>query len=307
MKINIKACYGKLILSGNELNDLVCVFFRQNPVITNQNKLVLFLICDAIEIEERRWEAQQHLEEQNKTLSEINRLKTDLFSRTSHELKTPLISIKGFTELLLKLHSHKFDPEVISMLEEIEKGSKKLGQLIKDIVESSQLEQGLLKLKKSRENLTFLVNYCIKELRGAALVREQKIEMKITKDFYTIFDKERIYEVVSNLLLNAIKYTPVGGTITIEGQKERNKFIISISDTGIGLTKQERRYLFTQFGKIERYGQGFDIDEKSIEGTGLGLYISKEIIELHNGKIWAESEGRNKGSTFYFSLPITKN
>ena len=304
---NIKACYGKLILSGNELNDLVCVFFRQNPVITNQNKLVLFLICDAIEIEERRWESQQHLEEQNKMLSEINRLKTDLFSRTSHELKTPLISIKGFTELLLKLHSHKFDSEVISMLEEIKNGSEKLGFLIKDIVESSQLEQGLLKLKKSRENLTFLINYCVKELSGAALVREQSIDMKITKDLYSIFDKERIYEVVSNLLLNAIKYTPVGGTITIEGQKERNNYIISISDTGIGLTKQERRYLFTQFGKIERYGQGFDIDEKSIEGTGLGLYISKEIIELHNGKIWAESEGRNKGSTFYFSLPITKN
>lgn len=298
---DIKACYGKLILSGNELNDLVCVFFKENPIITNQNKLVLFLICDAIEIEERRWEAQQHLEEQNKMLSEINKLKSDLFSRTSHELKTPLISIKGFTELLLKLHSSKFDSDVISILEEIKNGSKRLENYVNTIVESSQLEQGLLKLKNSKENLTFLINYCVKELKGMAEFREQTIIVNVDADLYTVFDKERIYEVVSNLLLNAIKYTPIGGTITIDYQKERNSYTISISDTGIGLTKQERKQLFTQFGKIERYGQGFDV---GIEGTGLGLYISKEIMELHKGKIWAESEGRNKGSTFYFSLPI---
>ena len=76
-----------------------------------------------------------------------------------------------------------------------------------------------------------------------------------------------------------------------------------IKDTGIGLTKNEMAQLFTQFGKIERYGQGLDVD---IEGTGLGLYISKELIALHDGNIWVESEGRNKGSTFFFSLPIEK-
>jgi PAS domain S-box-containing protein len=304
MEYNIKACYGKLILSGNDLNDLLCVLFTENPIISNQNKLVLFLICDALEIEQRRWRSQQHLEEQNRMLSEINKLKSDLFSRTSHELKTPLISIKGFTELLLKLHSEKLDDDVISILEEIKNGSKRLEDYINSLVESSQLEQGLMKIRKEKENLTFLINYCVKQLQGIANLREQKIKVNIKEKIFSEFDKEKIYEVITNLLINAIKYTPVGGHIIIDSKQKDGHYIISIKDTGIGLTQKEISQLFTQFGKIERYGQGWDV---GIEGTGLGLYISKELMVLHDGKIWASSEGRNKGSTFFFSLPIIEN
>jgi PAS domain S-box-containing protein len=297
---NIKALYGKLVMSQNELNDMMCVLYPENPLITNQDKLVLFLICDAIEIEQRRWQVQQHLEQQAQELSEINRLKTDLFSRTSHELKTPLISIKGFTELLLKLHANKLDDETISILNEIMDGSKRLEDYINTIVESSKLEQGLMKLNKTKEDLSFLIKYCINQLESAAKLRNQTIVNKVGKDLVTLLDKERIFEVVSNLLINAIKYTPVGGEITIESQIKDDSYVISVKDTGIGLTNEEKKHLFTQFGKIERYGQGWDV---GIEGTGLGLYISKEIIELHSGKIWAESKGRNKGSIFCFSLP----
>ncbi|MFX0058237.1 MAG: PAS domain S-box protein [Candidatus Hodarchaeota archaeon] len=301
---NIKALYGKLVMSQNELNDMMCVLYPENPLITNQDKLVLFLICDAIEIEQRRWQVQQHLEEQAQELSEINRLKTDLFSRTSHELKTPLISIKGFTELLLTLHANKFDDEIISILNEIMKGSRRLEDYINTIVESSKLEQGLMKLNKIKEDLSFIVKECITELESNARLRSQTILNKVKNNLITLLDKEGIKEVISNLLINAIKYTPVGGEITIESQTKDDLYVISVKDTGIGLTDEEKKHLFTQFGKIERYGQGWDV---GIEGTGLGLYISKEIVELHGGKIWAESKGRNKGSTFYFSLPILKN
>jgi len=297
---DIHTCYGKLILTGNELNNAICVLYKSTPIITNQNKLVLFLICDALEIEQKRWQVQQHLEEQNRMLSEINKLKSELFSRTSHELKTPLISIKGFTELLLKLHSNKLDKDVISILEEIKKGSKRLENYINAIVESSQLEQGLIRINKSNENLSFLIKYCVRQLEGMAELRNQKINVGISEDMTSNFDKERIYEVVSNLLLNAIKYTPIGGTITITSKDDGKYYTILVKDTGIGLTDHERKQLFTQFGKIERYGQGWDV---GIEGTGLGLYISKEIVELHGGTISATSEGRNKGSTFYFSIP----
>jgi PAS domain S-box-containing protein len=300
---NIKACYGKLILSGNDLNDLLCVLFTENPTISNQNKLVLFLICDALEIEQRRWKSQQHLEEQNRMLSEINKLKSDLFSRTSHELKTPLISIKGFTDLLFELHSDKLDNDIISILEEIKSGSKRLEKYINSLLESSQLEQGRLKLRKEREDLTFLINHCVKESQGQLQLREQKIKVNIKNRIFTLFDKEKIHEVIENLLINAIKYTPVGGQITIDSKQKDGHYIISIKDTGIGLTQKEIEQLFTQFGKIERYGQGWDV---GIEGTGLGLYIAKELITLHEGKIWVESAGRNKGSTFFFSLPIIK-
>jgi len=301
-KNKIKACYGKLIKSGEAFDDALCVLYQNNPILTNQDKLVLFLISDAIEIEKRRWEVQQHLEEQVRRLSEIDNLKTDLLSRTSHELKTPLISIKGFTELLLNLHKSKLDSEVLSILEEIKEGSKRLENYINAIVESSQLDQGLLKINPSKEDLSALINYCVSQLKGTAKLRKQKINVNISENLEVIFDKERIYEVISNLLINAIKYTPIGGDIEIQTDEKDGFYIISISDNGIGITESEKKQLFTQFGKIERYGQGWDV---GIEGTGLGLYISKEIVELHGGKIWAESEGRNKGSTFSFSLPIS--
>ncbi|MFX1363847.1 MAG: PAS domain S-box protein [Promethearchaeota archaeon] len=303
-KYNLKGCFGKLIKSEKDLDSAVCVFYRKNPVISNQDKLVMFLICDAIEIEQRRWQVQRGLEEQNITLNKINNLKTELFSRTSHELKTPLISIKGFTELLLTLHKPKLDNDVLSILGEIKDGSKRLEKIINLLLESTKLEAGQLDLNLNNEDLSFLINFCVKELKGLAKLRDQSITLKLHEKLETQFDKERIYEVFSNLLVNAIKYTPPGGNITIESKKEKDCYLISVKDTGIGFTTEEKAQAFKQFGKIERYGQGWDV---SIEGTGLGLYITNKLVELHGGKIWLESAGRNKGSTFYFTIPHKKN
>jgi signal transduction histidine kinase len=119
-----------------------------------------------------------------------------------------------------------------------------------------------------------------------------------------MFEKERLYDVVLNLLSNAIKYTPPNGQITIKSRIQDGSFIVSVKDTGIGLTAEEKDKLFQKFGKIERYGQGLDVVS---EGSGLGLYISKKIMELHGGTIWVESQGRSKGSTFNISLPIVKD
>ena len=298
---DLKGCFGKLIKSQNDFNSAVCVFYKTNPTISNQDKLVLFLICDAIEIEQRRWQVQRDLEKQNITLDKINKLKTDLFSRTSHELKTPLISIKGFTELLLTVHKAKLDNDVISILEEIRDGSKRLENIIKLLLEGTKLEAGQYELNLSEEDLTFLIKFCVNELRGLVRLRSQTITLELHDELKTKFDKERIYDVISNLLVNAIKYTPLEGNIIIQSEVKDDFFIISVKDNGIGFTEEEKSQVFKQFGKIERYGQGWDVD---IEGTGLGLYITKKIIEIHGGHIWLESEGRNKGSTFFFSIPI---
>ena len=110
--------------------------------------------------------------------------------------------------------------------------------------------------------------------------------------------------VISNLLMNAIKYTPPRGWIDIKTEIKDDFIIVSIKDNGIGFTEEEKGKIFKQFGKIERYGQGLDL---GIDGTGLGLYISKKIVESHGGKIWMDSKGKNKGSIFYFSLPRIKD
>ncbi|MFX1312010.1 MAG: PAS domain S-box protein [Promethearchaeota archaeon] len=236
-------------------------------------------------------------------LREISKLKSELLSRTSHELKTPLVSIKGYTDLLLSQHYKSLDHYTISILNEIKQGCNRLEGLIKDLLETSKLESKDIQLNKTEEDLSFLIRFCIKDIKGLLETRKHELILDIQDKMITTFEKERIYEIIMNLLSNAIKYTPPNGQISIKSEIKEKNYIISIKDNGIGLTKDEKEMIFKKFGKIERYGKGMNIIS---EGTGLGLYISKKIIELHGGKIWVESEGKDKGSTFYFSLPIIR-
>ncbi len=236
-------------------------------------------------------------------LKEINRLKSEFLRRASHELKTPLVSIKGFSNLILSKYSEDLNPKIISNLEEINDGCERLQIIINNLLQTSKVDSVELKPKLEREDLTFLINYCVEELHPLAAKREHSINTEIQGPIMTFFEKEEIHDVISNLLINAIKYTPPKGWIDITAEIKEDFVIVSIKDNGIGFTKEEKGNLFKQFGKIERYGQGLDLD---IDGTGLGLYISKKIVESHGGKIWMESEGKSKGSTFYFSLPLVK-
>ena len=239
--------------------------------------------------------------EAEQELVKLNSLKSELMRRTSHELKTPLVSIKGYSDLLLNVHKDKLDDYVLASVVEIKQGCERLESLIQDILNTSELESGVVKLNKIVEDLSFFIKLSVRELRGLAKLRNHTINLTLPDKLITSFEPEQMHQVISNLINNAIKYTPPEGTIEIESEVEDKMIIISIKDSGIGLTEEEKERLFTQFGKIERYGQGLDIIS---DGSGLGLYISKKIVELHGGKIWVESEGRNKGSTFFFTLPI---
>ena len=234
-------------------------------------------------------------------LVKLNSLKSELMRRTSHELKTPLVSIKGYSDLLLNVHKEQLDDYVLASIVEIKQGCERLESLIQDILNTSELESGVVKLNKIVDDLSFFIKLSVRELRGLAKLRNHDINLTIPDKLITSFEPEQMRQVISNLINNAIKYTPPNGTIEIETETIDDQIIVSIKDNGIGLTKEEKERLFTQFGKIERYGQGLDIIS---DGSGLGLYISKKIVELHGGKIWVESEGRNKGSIFYFTLPI---
>ena len=234
-------------------------------------------------------------------LIKLNNLKSELLTRASHELKTPLMSIKGFTDLLLLKYEPILHDDELFLVKEIKKGCSRLERLVKDVLKTADLETGLIELKKSKNDLSTVIKDCVADLNKFADSRNHTIKLNLHDRMITYFDKEQIQDLIGNILTNAIKYTPPTGKIEIKSEKQNNFFIISIKDNGIGLIEEEKDILFTRFGKIERFGHGFDV---ITEGSGLGLYTAKRIIKLHGGEMWVKSDGRKKGSTFCFSLPL---
>jgi PAS domain S-box-containing protein len=235
-------------------------------------------------------------------LKELDQIRKNLISRVSHELKTPLVSVCGGTELLLNLSKNKFGKEDLELIELIEKGGKRLTRLVDNLLDITRIEYSKLELIKEPIDLIEIIRDCVKEMTYLIKKRDLKLEFDLSEEFILNIDKIRIEQVILNLLSNAIKNTPPKGIITIKSVRKGDWAEISVSDTGIGLTRAEMNRIFTRFGKIERYGEGLEYID--IQGSGLGLFISKEIMDLHEGQIRAESLGRNKGSTFIIKLPI---
>ncbi|KKK91682.1 hypothetical protein LCGC14_2710480, partial [marine sediment metagenome] len=249
------------------------------------------------------WAIVRNITERKKAedeLKELSKLKSEFLRRASHELKTPLISIKGFSDLILSLYADHLDPGIVSKLREINVGCERLQNIINNLLKTSRVESTELKPKLQKEDLSFLIKFCVHELESLAEIRKQSIKLDIHNDLFANIEKEEIHDVLSNLLTNAIKYTPPMGKIEIKTELQEDSVVVSVKDDGIGFTEGQKKKIFQQFGKIERYGQGLDL---GIDGTGLGLYISKKIVESHGGKIWMESEGKSRGSTFYFKIP----
>ncbi len=237
-------------------------------------------------------------------LKELNDLKTKLMRRTSHELKTPLVSIIGASNLLLDVYRDDLNENTRSFIELIKSGGERLNNLVEDLLDISKLESRTFPLKKKKENLIEIIINCINEMKMFAKSREISIifddKEESGESWIACIDKNRFKQVIINLLSNAIKNTPQKGKIFVNLEKSSENHIdIKIKDTGIGFSKDEMSQIFKKFGKIERYDKGLDINS---EGSGLGLYISKEIVELHEGKIWVESKGFNKGATLIVRL-----
>ncbi|MFX1418688.1 MAG: PAS domain S-box protein [Promethearchaeota archaeon] len=277
---------------------LIWIMYQSTLVKLGDQVLLQAVINDITE----QKKADLLIEEEIIKLKELDQIRKDLISRVSHELKTPLVSVCGAAELLLDLFIGDFKGETKELLEMIEKGGKRLKYLVDNLVDITRIEYKKFKLDKETSDFSQVIRDCTKELMYLIKKREIILKLDLLENLFLKFDKVRIEQVILNLLSNAIKNTPPKGKITITSLKIDNCAELKINDTGIGLTREEMDKLFTRFGKIERYGDGLEYVD--IQGTGLGLYISKEIIDLHEGEIWAESEGRDKGSTFIIKLPI---
>ncbi|TFF97245.1 MAG: PAS domain S-box protein [Promethearchaeota archaeon] len=259
-----------------------------------------FILIMGYEITKQK-QAELLIEEELEKLKELDQLRKDLISRVSHELKTPLVSIRGVTELIMQIYQDKLDKNDVELFKILERGEKRLEKLIENLIDISRIEYNEFKLEKQTTDLCHLIRDCSTMMNHLILEKRLSINLTLPDSLILHIDPMKIEQVILNLLLNAIKHTPPEGEITITVKENNSHIEISIHDTGIGITKKEKERLFTQFGKIERYEEG--LEEINIQGAGLGLYICKNITEMHGGKIWVESEGRNKGSTFTFSLP----
>jgi PAS domain S-box-containing protein len=243
--------------------------------------------------------AEKIVLEENKKLVELNQMRKDIITRVSHELKTPLTSMFGASQILLKHLDEELSDNVLKFVEIFHRGALRLKKLVENLIDASRIETGKLHLNLTDHDLVKIIRECVDEMSYLLDNRRLSIRVEYPEKIILKLDKIRLQQVITNIMSNAIKNTPLQGIIFININENSDHVDIKIRDTGIGITEKEKGLLFEKFGKIERYGKDLGVD---IEGSGLGLYISKEIIELHGGQILVESEGRNNGALFTVRL-----
>jgi signal transduction histidine kinase len=235
---------------------------------------------------------RDELEAQNQQLRESERLKSELVSIVSHELRTPLASVLGFTSLLL---TRDFDEDTRQRYLGIVDGqARRLGSLIDDFLDARRLEQGQLKLSRERVELGALLREQAELFYGQS--ERHRLKLAIPPEPLTVRgDRNRLAQVIGNLLSNAIKYSPEGGVVELVGEGQNGKIRFAVRDQGVGIPDDQQSQIFTRFFRGDAAASG-------IGGTGLGLAVSREIVEAHGGRIGFTSEER-EGSTFWVELP----
>lgn len=227
---------------------------------------------------------------------ETEQMKSEFVSHVTHELRSPLASIKGFASTILadKEMDEKTRTEFLNIIND---ESERLARLIEDLVDLSKIEHGQIKMDKQKVQILDIVQEAISNLKPQYEKKKIILKTESPQDIPFIFcDRDMILKVLVNLLLNAFKFTPERGRITVSIEREKERIKVKVRDTGIGIPREDLPFIFDKFYQAERPG-----DEK--KGSGLGLSIAKEIIKSHEGDIWVESRV-GKGSTFYFRLPI---
>lgn len=227
----------------------------------------------------------------------VERRKDEFISMTSHELKTPITSLKGFTNILQRRLAKQGDTQGLHYLARIDAQLDKLTNLISDLLDISRIQSGKLPLRTEPFDLDALIDEIVENVQAGTSTHRLFIEGKTGAQVFG--DKERLGQVYINLLTNAIKYSPRADKVLVRlwKEQERQQVIVSVEDHGIGIDQTHHEKIF------ERFYQVTDPEEKTYPGLGIGLYISSEIVARHHGRMWMESS-KGKGSIFYVALPM---
>jgi two-component system, OmpR family, phosphate regulon sensor histidine kinase PhoR len=220
--------------------------------------------------------------------------KDEFISVVSHELKTPVTSLKGFLQLMMAMQKDT-DAVQFDYLATMNNQVNKLTRLITDLLDASKFNNGLLKYDKDNFAFNELVTEIVSEMQHTT--DSHHIELHLGEPVSIVADRNRIGQVITNLISNAIKYSPLAKTVIVSVEKKGGEIIFCVQDFGIGISKEQQANLYTRFYRVQ------ENNGNSFPGMGLGLYISMGIVEKHGGKMWLESVP-GEGSLFYFSLPL---
>jgi signal transduction histidine kinase len=238
-------------------------------------------------------------------VQQANAAKTEFISFVSHELKQPMTSMKGYADLLTKGVGGELTEQQTQFVQVIRSNVTRMDRIVQDLLDVSRIESGRLKLQMEEIKPAEIVNEAVQAFEQEIAAKHQQLTVDVSKDLPTVVgDRGRLVQVLTNLISNANKYTEEAGAVTVRAERytlDGHEYIRwSVSDTGIGMTQEEMDQLFTKYFRSKNPAV------RSVQGTGLGLVISRSIIEMHDGHITVESQ-MGEGSTFSFSLPTASD
>lgn len=252
------------------------------------------------QLEQRVADRTRDLEEAKNQAERANRSKSAFLANMSHELRTPLNAILGFSELLQDGFLGNLSPKQTECVTHIFESGRHLLELINEVLDLSKIESGKMELQLSPMRLDQLLESCIILLREKALKRSLHLDLSISGDLVEVEimgDQVKLKQIIFNLLSNAAKFTPPHGKITLAATRQDDQLLVTVKDTGIGIKAEDLERIFEVFQQVE------SSYARREEGTGLGLALSKSLVELHGGRVWVESEGEGRGSKFSFAIP----
>ena len=242
----------------------------------------------------------QKLKVANEKLKGLDKLKTEFVSLASHQLRSPLTAIKGYTSMLLEGDYGDIDPKAKETIERVMESSNNLTIVVEDLLNVTKIEAGGMKYEMAPFNLSEVAESVFKDLSITAEKKGLKFTFEQNEKEGCVVngDKDKLRQVILNFIDNSLKYTK-NGEIKIKVEKTGEKVVFSVKDTGMGMTEEIKETLFQKFAR----GEGARMNTT---GSGLGLYLAKQIVEAHKGRVWVESEGEGKGSTFFVELDAVK-
>jgi signal transduction histidine kinase len=228
----------------------------------------------------------------------INHLQGEFLSTVSHEFRTPLASLVGFSELLL---DRQVDAATARQwIETMHSEAERLAHLVTDVLDVARIEENHMTVDVQALDVTAAIEQALAPFTAQGLAH--RLERRYGRPLLPVLaDSDKLTQILTNLVSNALKYSPAGGNVTISAQGVDRMVRLSVADQGLGIPPEELSRLFGRFHRIN------DPARRQIGGTGLGLYITKRLVELHGGRIWVESPGPGQGSTFHVELPAAEN